>query len=227
MKSNKIENWIIGHAFLMVLMGIVSLYTFSCHPLLLVGCLSFFVLGYLEKSAFANLKPYAGYANWITFFRLLLLMIVVLWLNDFSNIQLFGVFSICLLLDGLDGFIARFYQQESDWGALFDKEVDSFFVLLLSLILYQQYSIPYWILGIGFLHYLYELALYVLKWQHIKTKKNPIGRYVAFFLFTSLLSPFILSQKLAILILGMASIGIVVSFGISFSFKYQQTQIQA
>ena len=103
----------------------------------------------------------------------------------------FFYFGFPIFLDGIDGFIARKFNQSTDIGALFDKTTDAYFVLLLSLILVQKYNVSYWFLGIGYLHYGYELVLQILGWSALKIPPNPIGKYVAVFLFISLLSPFI------------------------------------
>ena len=221
-----IQIWIILHAFLMLLIASMCLTTSNVSYLLIVGIFSFLLLVLMGKDILSDFQPFGGFANWITFSRLLLLVVIVATLERWSNIQLFGLFSICLLLDGVDGWAARKFQQESEWGALFDKEVDSFFVLVVSMILYQSYQIPFWIILIGILHYLYELVLCALKWQHIKTKKNPIGRYVAFLLFIGLLCPLIVPSLMAKILLIGISILVSISFGISFFFKFQQFQLQ-
>lgn len=221
-----IKNWIITHALLMLLLGVGCLSTIHIYYLLAAAGLSFIVLIFLGKNTFYSFQPFAGYANWITFSRLVLLLLVVGTVWRWSNIQLFVLFSLCLLMDGLDGLAARQYKQASDWGALFDKEVDSFFVLVVSILLYQKYQIPAWIILIGTLHYGYELVLFVLNWQHIETKKNPIGRYVAFLLFIGLLCPLIIPSSIAHSLLIGISLLVVVSFGVSFFFKFQQFQLQ-
>lgn len=215
-----IENWIIINAGVMVIGGIGAIYALPLRLFLVINLLSFLVLIFLGRPTFQQWSPYGGYANWVTFFRYLLLLITIILIEHLPNIQLFILFSLCLLLDGVDGQVARHFQQQSDWGALFDKEVDSFFVLIISLTLYQYFDIPIWILGIGLLHYLYELLLYFLNWQHITTAKNPIGRYVAFLLFAGLLIPIISNQSWVLILLGIISLLTLVSFGVSFSMKY-------
>ena len=227
MKNLTVENWIILNALFMVIGGIGVLYSLPLISILVLGILSFTVLLYFGTSSFQQWKPYGGYANRITLFRLLVLIFTVTQVEYFSNIQLFILFSSCLLLDGVDGVVARHYKQESEWGALFDKEVDSFFVFVLSLILYQYYEIPVWIVTIGLLHYFYEIVLYFLNWQHIVTKKNPIGRYVAFLLFVGLLIPLIINHSWIAIILGVISGLTLVSFGISFFMKYKNWKVNS
>ena len=77
---------------------------------------------------------------------------------------------------------------------------------------------------IGLLHYLYEIVLYFLNWQQILTKKNPIGKYVAFLLFSSLLIPLLMNRTWVVVLLGVISGLTLVSFGVSFFMKYRGWQ---
>ena len=221
MKNINVEKWIIIHAFLMLLISIYVLYTIKIKVAIFLVSLSFIGLVYLNRSSFSQFRPYGGYANWVSLIRLLLLFLLLI-NNQLLAKYILGLgFLTCILMDGLDGWLARRYQQVSEWGGLFDKEIDSFLVWGISLILYIYWNFPIWIMGIGCLHYFYEIILFLLNWQDIKTPKNPIGRYVAAFLFFSLLAPFILPMDFSGPILGIASILTLISFTISFILKYQ------
>ncbi len=54
-----------------------------------------------------------------------------------------------LVLDGVDGFLARRYGQTSRFGARFDMEVDALLLLVLSLLVAQAGKAGPWVLGIG------------------------------------------------------------------------------
>lgn len=226
MKNLNLEKWIIIHAFLMVFSGILVLMVSSLEEMLILVGLSFLVLILLNRSSFKQFTPYGGYANWVSLIRLLLLFFLLINSQFLSKYTLFLGLLLCIGLDGVDGWLARRYEQVSDWGGLFDKEIDSFLVWSLSLSLYLYWEVPIWIIGIGCLHYLYEILLYLLQWQSIKTPKNPIGQYVAAALFISLLGPFILPKQFAWLLLSIASMGTLLSFSISFIFKYQNANKQ-
>jgi len=221
MKNINVDKWIIIHAFLMLLISIYVLCTACMKGALVVVSLSFIALLYLNRSSFKQFRPYGGYANWVSLIRLLLLLVLLVNNQLLSKDMLALGFLGCIIMDGLDGWLARRYQQVSEWGGLFDKEIDSFLVWGISLILYLYWDFANWIIGIGCLHYCYEVILYLLNWQDIKTPKNPIGRYVAAILFASLLAPFILPMKIAWPILGFASICIFGSFMVSFILKFR------
>jgi phosphatidylglycerophosphate synthase len=69
---------------------------------------------------------------------------------------------VALVLDGVDGRVARRTGTASDVGARFDMEVDSFLVLLLSVSAAR--SLGVWVLAIGSVRYVRLLAGRVLPW---------------------------------------------------------------
>lgn len=72
-----------------------------------------------------------------------------------------GLASLALALDGLDGYLARRFHQESDLGARFDMEVDAFLILCLSAAAWQLGKAGPWVLLIGLMRYGFVLAQYV------------------------------------------------------------------
>ncbi|MCP2322038.1 phosphatidylglycerophosphate synthase [Hamadaea flava] len=70
--------------------------------------------------------------------------------------------TLALVLDAIDGWIARRTGTDSPLGARFDMEVDAF--LLLVLAIYVGRSAGLWVALIGFMRYLYALAGWLLPW---------------------------------------------------------------
>lgn len=196
--------------------------------LLLIAFCSFLFLFYSYKKSSHQKSPlFSGnYANQITALRFIISSITALIIYQIPEFISFLLFGLAILLDGLDGFLARRYKQISEVGALFDKTVDAYFVLLLTFILVLKYDIPFWFLGIGYLHYGYELVIYSLDWQNLTIPKNPIGKYAAAFLFISLLSPFILPSYLYFPIIYIAAILVGCSFSLSFFYKFKATSVK-
>ena len=58
-----------------------------------------------------------------------------------------------LLLDGIDGWLARRFNSASLFGARFDMEVDALFILVLALLVWQFDKAPGWILLAGLWRY--------------------------------------------------------------------------
>ena len=196
--------------------------------LLLIACCSFLFLFYSYKKSFQQKSPlFSGnYANQITALRFIISSITALIVTQIPAFSSFILFGLAILLDGIDGFLARKYQSTSAVGALFDKTVDAYFVLLLSFILVLNYGVPFWFLGIGYLHYGYELLLYGLGWQSLTIPKNPIGKYAAAFLFISLLSHFILTPYLYFPIICLATVLVGSSFALSFFYKFKAASVK-
>ncbi|WP_051799141.1 CDP-alcohol phosphatidyltransferase family protein [Catenuloplanes japonicus] len=61
--------------------------------------------------------------------------------------------SVALVLDGVDGFVARRTGTSSPFGARFDGEVDAFLILVLSVFVSLQ--LGWWVLAIGAFRYVF------------------------------------------------------------------------
>jgi phosphatidylglycerophosphate synthase len=81
---------------------------------------------------------------------------------------------IVLLLDGLDGWLARKTGQTSPFGARFDMEVDSLFAIVLSLLVWQSDKVGWWVLLLGLPRPLFILAA----WFEPRLK-NPLSESLA------------------------------------------------
>ena len=68
-----------------------------------------------------------------------------------------------LLLDAVDGYVARRTNTCSDLGARFDMEIDGFLLLVLSVYLVPQVGV--WVLAIGGMRYVFVLGIWTLPWM--------------------------------------------------------------
>jgi len=73
-----------------------------------------------------------------------------------------AIASVALVLDLVDGRVARRSGTASEFGARFDMEVDSFLILALSI--YVSRSLGWWVLAIGAMRYTYVAAGWVFSW---------------------------------------------------------------
>ena len=71
---------------------------------------------------------------------------------------LLAIAGAALLLDGADGWAARRQRLASAFGARFDMEVDAFAILVLATTVVKAAAVPYWVLTIGAMRYLYLAA---------------------------------------------------------------------
>ena len=71
---------------------------------------------------------------------------------------------VALILDGVDGWLARRGGWQSPFGARFDMEVDAVFILILAALVYQTGKAGGWVLLSGALRYGFVALGYVLPW---------------------------------------------------------------
>lgn len=63
-----------------------------------------------------------------------------------------------LVLDGLDGYLARRSRLASDFGARFDMETDALLILALAALAWGTGKAGIWVLGLGLMRYCFVLA---------------------------------------------------------------------
>jgi phosphatidylglycerophosphate synthase len=90
---------------------------------------------------------------------------------------LVGMAAVALVLDGVDGQLARRTHTASALGARFDMEVDAFLILVLSL--YVARSLGAWVLLIGLARYLLLAAGYAWPWLRRDTRPRYWAKVVA------------------------------------------------
>ncbi|WP_052226995.1 CDP-alcohol phosphatidyltransferase family protein [Microbacterium mangrovi] len=73
------------------------------------------------------------------------------------------VAATALVLDGVDGIVARRTGSVTELGGRFDMEVDAFLLLVLSV--YDVRFVGWWVLAIGLMRYAFVAAAWVLPWM--------------------------------------------------------------
>jgi phosphatidylglycerophosphate synthase len=107
---------------------------------------------------------------------------------------------VALVLDGVDGWVARRTGTASEFGARFDMEVDAFLLLILSA--YVARTAGLWVLAIGVMRYAFVAAGWV--WPFLRRRLPPrywrkvvaVAQAVALVAALSTLLPPALSQAL-------------------------------
>lgn len=108
-----------------------------------------------------------GPADWVTLVRATLVGGIAAMTADSFNrstpvIVLVSFAAAALLLDAVDGRVARRTDTASEFGACFDMEVDAFLILVLSV--YAAPSFGVWVLMIGLARYLFVVAGWFRPW---------------------------------------------------------------
>jgi phosphatidylglycerophosphate synthase len=82
-----------------------------------------------------------------------------------------------LVLDGVDGWIARRRGLASEFGALLDTECDALLVLVCALLLYLQGRLPAFVLLPGVLRYFYVTGIELFPSGGRQQPRSRLGRY--------------------------------------------------
>ncbi|WP_433462788.1 CDP-alcohol phosphatidyltransferase family protein [Spirillospora sp. CA-128828] len=90
---------------------------------------------------------------------------------------LVAVASVALVLDGVDGQVARRTGTASELGARFDMEVDAFLVLVLSVEV--AWSAGAWVLAIGAMRYVFGAAAWAAPWLRGRLRPSVARKAVA------------------------------------------------
>jgi phosphatidylglycerophosphate synthase len=145
----------LGSEFVTVSLG---LFAAASVPLLILGA------RHLDRADF-------GAANGVTLLRLALTaMLCALLLAPAETAVLWlciAVATVALLLDGLDGTLARRFAMSSRFGARFDMEVDALLICVLALLAWHFERAGVWVLTAGLLRYVFVAAALVLPWMRV------------------------------------------------------------
>jgi phosphatidylglycerophosphate synthase len=71
---------------------------------------------------------------------------------------------VALMLDGVDGWLARRNGMQSPFGARFDMEVDAFFILILAALIWQSGKAGAWVILSGAMRYGFVALGWRLSW---------------------------------------------------------------
>lgn len=216
------KEWNYQHAWMMLIGALWTLITGYVWVLSLWAVLSFGRWVWDNREALAALKPWGGYANWVTGTRLLLLVALSIAAPFLSDMQFFLLVIIPLSMDALDGYLARRFGQSTYFGQYFDMETDAFYVLLLCFLLYSQQKTGVWILIPGLLRYVYVLAINALKWQDREEKGTFLEQIIGAGFFVVLAMAFIMPDPLGAYVLAIPATMVIGSFAYSFYGLWQR-----
>ena len=136
----------------------------TSHVLLAVGLYAALGALLLAKLPPSHPGPGLGPANRLTLARAALVLplaVLALLPGVFTGAGywwMVGLSTMALVLDGLDGLLARRTGTESAFGARFDMELDAFLLLVLSALVWWRGSVGSWVLLVGGLRYVFVLG---------------------------------------------------------------------
>ncbi|MEV5318850.1 CDP-alcohol phosphatidyltransferase family protein [Streptomyces sp. NPDC052687] len=132
----------------------------------------------VHRSALASFGP----ANRVTLGRAVLVGAVTALVADAFRgappvALLVGLTAVALVLDGVDGKVARRTGTSSALGARFDMEVDAFLILVLSV--YVSLELGVWVLLIGGMRYAFVAAARFCPWLNASLPPSTARKAVA------------------------------------------------
>ena len=108
----------------------------------LAGAISFVILAHRERDSLAALRPYGGYANWLTALRLYLVLVAAASIGTVTHAGCVAVLAANVALDVVDGYVARRTGEATTLGTVFDRETDGVFVLVAYSYLFLSADVP-------------------------------------------------------------------------------------
>ncbi len=191
-----IHQWDRFHCLGMLIMSAVFLAGGVLLPMILFSLLSFSFLWIRGWSAISHLRPAGGMANRVTLARFAGLILLILFRERLTRMEITSGLAVLILLDGLDGYIARKRKEKTTFGAWFDMESDALFVCLVSCVLYLDGLIGWPILIPAFLRYVNVFILWLLNLHGFREGRTRLGPAAAVTMFLVLAADFILPPDL-------------------------------
>ena len=151
-----------------------------------------------------------GLANTLTALRLV--GFIALAVLPLAPPWIAGAAAVLLLLDGADGWLARRFEQASDFGAFFDKEVDAFALLVLCLLAVHHQGMAPLLITAGLLRYLFAVLLHLGDPPARTEPRTNAARYLYVFMMGTMLLPFVPLPAWTHFVVWAAVAGLVASF---------------
>ena len=210
--NDAILKWVFRHAMLMLAAACAGMILQALWPVVLVMCLSAGYFIYSQYNVWSRLAPFGGYANYVTAARWILLLYVLLMRTSLDNHWFVALIVLVIIADGIDGYLARRFQSETEFGEVFDTEVDAFLALSLCMIIAMGHPTALWILFGGCLRYIFVIGYRLFGWQNRRRPQMPETKTFAVLYFLSLLSPWLMTWTYAVWILVAGTLLVSYSF---------------
>lgn len=171
-----------------------------------------------------------GWANRVTLVRSVLVALVAggLIAGAYTDAiwQWLLIAVTALLLDGVDGWVARYTRSHSNFGARFDMELDALLIMLLCIGLWQLEPLAAWVLLIGGMRYLFVLASLPFPWLMAPLFASFRRKAVCVWQVAALLLALIpLTSPLAASLLAISALlSLAYSFGFDVWWLYRQSR---
>lgn len=218
--TERLEAWSRSNAALLAAGGGIAALMGRTLPLAGLGFVSFLVLFGRERKGFSSATG-SSVANCITLLRLALVLALAGSHGAFSLFVCAIAAGLVLVLDGVDGFVARRTRSATAFGAHFDMETDALFVLTLAFVLWTRERLGPWILLGGVLRPAYVLWLWALPAAG-EEPRSRWGRWAFFAFALGLLAPLASTAAWADVAAIFGTIAVTLSFARSGRYWYRR-----
>jgi len=164
-----------------------------------------------------------GLANLITGLRAGLALLLALPRSSLPPTTTAALATAILVLDGVDGPVARRRGDASAFGAHFDMETDALFVLMVTLRLWLQGGYGAWVLTAGLLRYAYVLAVWLVPGPGREAPRSLLGRLAFLALALGLIAGLALPGVVGRVSVLAGTLVVSASFARSYYFSYFAT----
>jgi phosphatidylglycerophosphate synthase len=209
--TTRIERWSLANAVVVLLAAVGAVWFRTVGPFLIGGGAMLGLLVVAERGHWTPEGSF-GAANAVTAVRVGLLGLLLPAASVHPAV-LIALSLLILVLDGLDGRLARRHALSSEFGAFFDKESDALFLLLLCGLAAFQGPLPTWILGAGLLRYGFVVVVFLLPTPQNREARSTWARYVYGCMVGALLLSFLPYPSLYRPVVIVTTAALVVSFG--------------
>jgi phosphatidylglycerophosphate synthase len=172
-----------GLACALALLAVLTVSVGLHWPAVAVGvCCAVATCGFLLRVMAGTGLDRLGGANRVTLVRATLVagvaaLVVQSMTTSVSRPLVVATSVVALVLDGVDGWLARRNGGVTRLGAVFDMETDAFLILVLSV--YVAPAAGWWVLAIGLARYSLLVAAQVWRWLASPTPPRPWAKVVA------------------------------------------------
>lgn len=187
-------------------------------PLALAAALGFGLLLAARRGRYTPQGSF-GSANGITALRLAGVVALAVLGLGWPGYVVAALAVSLMLLDGVDGLLARRFGAESDFGAAFDVEVDALLVLVLGALLWQRERFGAWILWPGLLRHGYVLTLAVRPGSGHEPR-SLLGRFGFGAVVAGMLAGFVDGGRAGTVLAACGALIVTASFGRSLYYSY-------
>lgn len=132
-----------------------------------------------------------------------------------------------LLMDGLDGYLARKQQTTGLYGATYDVEVDALYTAMLALLLVALKDVGAWVVLVGAWRYVYQLVTSYVPPRRHPASSTVFGRWCYGLSVVGMAVSLTLPNTLATTLAGVAALVTSASFLTSFWQRYAPTRLGA